>query len=240
MKKNFKIEFHIHTISSKDSLLNKWFMLFVLKLKRINAIAITDHNEIKGAIKYKKFFEKRKINVIVGEEIFSSDGEIIGLFLSKKIPKGMSAIDTVKEIISQDGLVYIPHPYDEKRKNTVISELALKDIYKYVDFIEVHNGRNISNFFSEKQNQIAIKYNLRKIVGSDAHTFYELGRNYCIITSFSKETLKHEIENATFKRSKCIKFAHFNTKIAKLIKIFFGGDINEFFTIFNRKFRKRK
>lgn len=164
MKKDFRIEFHVHTIASKDSLLTKWFMLFMLKIKKINAIAITDHNEIKGALKYKDFFKKKNIDVIVGEEIFTADGEIIGLFLKRKIQEGMSAIDTVKEIVNQNGFVYIPHPYDEKRKDTVLTKKALQEIYKYVDFIEVHNGRNISYEFSEKQNEIANDFTLRKVV----------------------------------------------------------------------------
>src|SRR5690606_3298386 len=102
------------------------------KVKKIDIVGITDHNEIKGAQEFKKFLEKFGIKVIVGEEIFSSKGEIIGLFLSEKIEPGMSPRDTMLEIKKQGGLVYIPHPYDEKRYKTVLAE---EEIEKNSDLI---------------------------------------------------------------------------------------------------------
>ena len=92
-----------------------WLLLLILKLKKISTVAITDHNEIAGAIKYKDKFKKHHIELIVGEEIFTNKGEIIGLGLSKKIEPNLSPKETIKRIKEQNGIVYVPHPYDEKR-----------------------------------------------------------------------------------------------------------------------------
>ena len=130
-----KIEFHVHTKFSNDSILGLFFILMMCKFRKIDCLVITDHNEIDGAIKYKEKLLKYGIDVIVGEEIFTKDGEIIGLFLNKKIEPYLSAEDTVKRIRKQKGLVYIPHPYDEKRYKTVITQEALEKISKDIDFI---------------------------------------------------------------------------------------------------------
>ena len=144
-----KIEFHVHTRFSNDSILGLFFILMMCKFRKIDCLVITDHNEIDGAIKYKEKLLKYGIDVIVGEEIFTKDGEIIGLFLNKKIEPYLSAEDTVKRIRKQKGLVYIPHPYDEKRYKTVITQEALEKISKDIDFIEIHNGRNIRSIFKQ-------------------------------------------------------------------------------------------
>ena len=140
-----KAEFHVHTRCSKDSMLGKYFILLICKIKKINCIAITDHNEIEGALKYRKLLQKYNIQVIIGEEIFTSDGEIIGLFLKEKISPKLSVKETIKQIKNQDGLVYVPHPYDEKRKKTVLKEEYIKEFSKEIDVIEIHNGRNIED-----------------------------------------------------------------------------------------------
>ena len=90
MKKEYKTEFHVHTRYSKDSCLNYLMLLLMLKIKKIDTIVITDHNEIKGALKYQKKLQKHHINVIVGEEIFTTKGEIIGLNLNKRIQEGLT------------------------------------------------------------------------------------------------------------------------------------------------------
>lgn len=213
-----KLELHIHTIYSKDSLLPGWLLLLMCKIKKIKTIAITDHNEIRGAQKYAKKFKKHGIRVIVGEEIFSSEGEIIGLFLTNLIPAGLSAKETIQEIKKQSGIVYIPHPYDEKRYKTVIAKTALEENVNDIDMIEAYNGRNISTTFGEKQSQICTKYKKTKVVGSDAHTFYELGRNYCLIEDFTKENFANKIKSATFCTKKCLNIAHFETKVARVLK----------------------
>lgn len=230
-----RVEFHVHTIASKDSMLNKYLILFMCKIKKIDCVAITDHNEVFFAKSNIEFFKKHNIDVIVGEEIFTNEGEIIGLFLNKKINSNLSPEDTVREIKKQNGLVYIPHPYDLKRSKTVLSLQALERIYKDVDFIEKYNGRNVSDDFSIEQENIANKYKLRKIVGSDAHVFFEIGRNYCVVDSYERNKIIECIENAVFVEKKCIKFAHTCTKFIRLFKMIRKGDFSEIVRIIKRK-----
>lgn len=234
----FKTEFHVHTIFSKDSLLSYWFLLIMLKIKKINTIVITDHNEICGAIKYKQKMKKYGIEVIVGEEIFTNKGEIIGIGLNKKIESGLTPKETIRLIKEQNGLVCVPHPYDEKRFKTV---LDIKEIYKNkknIDFIEVHNGRNLKFEFSIKQEEIAEKYKIKKIIGSDSHTFFEVGRNYIISNKKIVDIDDFKKIDLNFNKKNCIKFSHKCTKIVRIMKIILGGNINELFRIINKKCRR--
>lgn len=236
-----RVEVHTHTKYSKDSILGKYLYLIMLKIRKIDVIAITDHNTIKGGVEYKKFLEKYGIRVIVGEEIFTTKGEIIGLFLENEIPAKLSPEETIKKIKKQNGIVYIPHPYDEKRYKTVLPIDEIEKNIKEIDIIECHNGRNISQNFSIKQEGIADKYKKLKMVGSDAHIFFELGRNFNIIENFnSKEEFLKNLQTIEFNKRKCIKISHQLTKIVRLIKLLMEGEISEIFRIVRRKYKRRK
>ena len=237
----YKTEFHVHTRYSKDSILSFWLLILVSKLKKIDTLVITDHNEIKGALKYKEKNKKNNIEIIVGEEIFTSKGEIIGINLNKKIEPDLSPEDTIKEIRKQGGIVYIPHPYDEKRYKTVLVEEEIFKNKNEIDFIEVHNGRNIKDYFDLKQNEIADKYNLCKIIGSDAHTFFELGRNYILTENkLTSNNIIDNYKNVKFVQKNCINFAHKWTKVARLIKLVGKGDFNAIYRIIFKKNSIRK
>ena len=235
-----KAEFHTHTHYSHDSFLGKFAYLFMLKLRKINAVAVTDHNTIEGAQYLKPFLEKHGIKVIIGEEIFTSQGEIIGLFLKENIPPCLTAKETAEEIKKQGGIVYVPHPYDTKRSKTVLKEDAIASIKTMIDVMEIHNGRNISDVFSEKQKELAERYNICPIIGSDAHTAAELGRNYIIINDFTTaEELLTNLKSATFVTKKVLKSAHTATKVVRLLKLAAAGKFNEILRIIKRKFRNR-
>ena len=236
--KNYKTEFHVHTRISKDSILCFWILLLMLKIKKINTIAITDHNEIKGALKCKQIFKKYNIEVIVGEEIYTTKGEIIGLNLTKKIEKNLSPEQTIEEIENQGGIIYIPHPYDEKRFKTVFEEKYIEKFRDRIHFIEV---QNILTKFGEKQNDIANKYNITKICGSDAHTFFEIGRNYVITDKQINSDNIMELKNKfILKEKKCIKVSHTCTKIARIIKMIGKGEFYEIYRIINKRFERKK
>ena len=141
MKKEYKTEFHVHTRYSKDSCLNYLMLLLMLKIKKIDTIVITDHNEIKGALKYQKKLQKHHINVIVGEEIFTTKGEIIGLNLNKRIQEGLTPLQTIKEIKKQNGIVYIPHPYDEKRYKKVMRK---RSTHRHLKENDIHRLRDVT------------------------------------------------------------------------------------------------
>ena len=140
-----RLETHCHTRYSKDSLLLHSLLYMKCRLCHIDAIAICEHNNILGALKFKEYCSKRKnkVLVIVGEEIMTSSGEIIGLYLNEEIPAGLSCDETIDRIISQGGVVYVPHPYDEKRSKTVLSEECIFSNSHRIDCMECYNGRNV-------------------------------------------------------------------------------------------------
>lgn len=233
-----RTEFHVHTKASKDSLMGKYALLAMCKIKRIDCLAITDHNEIDGALLLQPFLRNYGIDVIVGEEIFSKDGEIIGLYLSQKIPAGLSAEDTVDRIKKQSGVVYIPHPYDDKRSKTVLKPEALKRIADRVDCMEIHNGRNSDRSYSVKQKEICESYGFTPVIGGDSHCFIEVGRNYCsTIAPFERTLFIDTLVNAAFHRSDCLQVAHIITKFVKVIKMMQRGDLNGLRRAFNRRSR---
>ncbi|MER2105652.1 MAG: PHP domain-containing protein [Solibacillus sp.] len=240
-KSEIRVELHTHTKYSHDSMLGKWVYLLALKYKKINYIAICDHNQIKGALSYKKFLKKFGIDVIVGEEIFTKNGEIIGLFLKEKIKPYMSVEETIKEIKRQNGIVYVPHPYDEKRYKTVLPLELIKENSMEIEVMEIHNGRNSKDYFSIKQEEIANKFpNIIKVIGSDAHCFFELGRNYLEMEKFTdKDDFLIKLSTSKFYRKKGLNIAHTITKFVRVYKMILRREFNELFRVINRRFKKR-
>ena len=176
----------------------------------------------------------------MGEEIFTSQGEIIGLFLKKAIAPGLTAKETIEQIKSQGGVVYVPHPFDLKRQKTVLQESAISANRELIDCIEVHNGRNVSEDFSHRQLEIAQKYGIRQVVGSDAHTLIEAGRNYMLVNSIphDRESFIREVDKAEFVTAKCLTMSHKITAIVKLLKLAAGGRFDEIYRLIIRRLTK--
>ena len=220
-----KFQFHIHTRYSRDSLLPLFLLRFACKLQRIDCVCITDHNEIAGAIKCKERYESDRFKVIVGEEIFTSNGEIIGLFLHEKIQKGLSPEETIRQIHAQGGLVIIPHPYEVERGKTVLAEESVTKNVKEIDAMECFNGRNFKAEYSDIQNRLCEKYCLPKILGSDAHTVYEIGYNTMIAVQgamLTKETFISFLDTASFRVKHMPRAVHYITKAHKFVKLLMG------------------
>lgn len=175
-----KIDLHTHSVASPDGSLKMADYKKMLK-GRLDVIAITDHNTISFAQKAQAELGDK---IIVGEEITTSEGEIVGLFLKRLIKPGLSPSQAVKEILSQNGLVYIPHPFETVRKG--LSPEALKAIIKDVNIIEVFNGRAVFQNRSTMAMQWAKKYQKAIAASSDAHGLYGWGRTYSLV----KETPK--------------------------------------------------
>lgn len=230
MDGKLKAEFHVHTRFSKDSLFCLSLLYLKCRLRKIRCVAVTEHNNIRGGLAFRRYCAKRKnkVHCIVGEEIMTQSGEIIGLYLSKEIPAGLTASETIDEIKCQNGIVYIPHPYDEKRSKTVLREDVISREKDRIDCIECYNGRNVSPEYGHIQNAIAEKYGIKKIVGSDAHTCIEIGRNYLLLRALpdDPESFRALLQTAEFKTKKCISFAHLITKASKAIKMLFRGDFH--------------
>jgi len=194
-----KIDLHTHSIISPDgagSITELDFQGFLEK-GVLDCIAITDHNETSFAeMMHKKYGEK----IIIGEEITTSDGEMVGLFLKHKIPAGMSAKDTAKAIHDQGGLVYIPHPFETLRKGMQLP--ALEEIVNEIDIFEVFNGRGRWRGKAKEAEAFAKKYNLIGAASSDAHGARGAGRTFSIIEKMpTRQTLKKLLEEGTLQKT---------------------------------------
>jgi predicted metal-dependent phosphoesterase TrpH len=175
-----KVELHSHTRHSRDCLLDYESIIEVCQRRGIGALAVTDHNEIEGAFEMQR---RAPFPVIVGEEVFTEQGEVIGLFLREFIPRGLSLQGTVARIKAQGGLVYVPHPFDSYRKGAIGRD-ALDAIRSEIDLIEVLNGRNIRYPDDARAYWYAREHGLVMAAGSDAHSAVEFGTAYLEMEPF--------------------------------------------------------
>ena len=174
-----KADLHTHTYFSPDGLTSpKKYVETCLK-RGINCVAVSEHNGIQGALAVRKI---APFKVIIGEEIRSSEGEIIGLFLKEEIAGGLSPEETVERIKEQGGLVVIPHPFDGFRGH--LREEALRRILPQVDIIEAFNARTTARGDNERAAGFAQEHGLPQSAGSDAHSPWELGRAYVEMLDF--------------------------------------------------------
>ncbi|MCK4810121.1 MAG: PHP domain-containing protein [Candidatus Omnitrophica bacterium] len=210
-----KCAFHIHTEFSLDCRTSLREVIEFCIHKNISSIIITDHNTIKGAIELKKVAPEG-LQIIVGEEINTTEGEVMGLFLDKEICSGMSPEKTIEQIRCQNGIVCIPHPYDSFRKER-LRENALNRIIDSVDILEVFNSRNLYAKDNERALKLAEKEKKIKISGSDAHTRDEIDSTVLKIQSFnSKEEFLLNLSLAEHITKKSSPFVHIITKGIKI------------------------
>jgi hypothetical protein len=166
------VDLHMHTDHSYDCATPVEVLLAEARARGLGAIAVTDHNEVSGA--HAARAQADGIGVIVGEEVKTGDqGEVIGLFIEEKIPRGMTLQETIAEIKRQGGLVYVPHPFD--RMHSVPDYEHLLDVLDDVDAIEVFNPRVAITEFNDEAARFAAKYRIPAGAGSDAHVPQGLG-----------------------------------------------------------------
>jgi len=170
-----EVDLHMHTDHSGDCATPVDVLINTARDRGLGAIAITDHNEVSGALEARKLAEELgDIKVIVAEEVKTAEqGEVIGLFLEEKIPKGLTMAETIAEIRRQGGLVYVPHPFD--RFHSVPDYEHLLDIVEEIDLLEVFNPRVALTSFNEEAVRFARKYRIVPAAGSDSHVAQGLG-----------------------------------------------------------------
>jgi predicted metal-dependent phosphoesterase TrpH/glycosyltransferase involved in cell wall biosynthesis len=166
------VDLHMHTNHSHDCATPVDKLLETAKERGLGAIAVTDHNEVSGALEARE--RANGIKVIVGEEVKTADqGEVIGLFIEEKIPRGLTLQETIEAIRVQGGLVYVPHPFD--RMHSVPDYEHLLDVVEDIDAIEVFNPRVAFSAFNEEAERFAAKYRIVAGAGSDSHVPQGLG-----------------------------------------------------------------
>jgi predicted metal-dependent phosphoesterase TrpH/glycosyltransferase involved in cell wall biosynthesis len=167
-------DLHLHTSWSHDCRVEPSQLVEHALAHGLGAIAVTDHNAFGGALEAAEAAEGTELVVIPGEEVKTHDqGEVIGLFLSEEIPRGMSFGETTAAIREQRGIVYLPHPFD--RLHSIPSSSTLRAHLSEIDVFEVYNARLLFEAYNDEALRFARKYNLTMGAGSDAHVLQGVG-----------------------------------------------------------------
>ena len=167
-------DLHMHTSWSHDCAVEVDELVDHAQAEGLGAIAVTDHNSLGGALEAVQRARGRPLTVIPGEEVKTDgQGEVIGLFLSEEIPRGLSFADTIAAIKEQNGLVYLPHPFD--RLHAIPDPATLHRNLADVDVFEVYNARLLFEGYNDEAMRFARKYNLTVGAGSDAHVLQGVG-----------------------------------------------------------------
>jgi predicted metal-dependent phosphoesterase TrpH/glycosyltransferase involved in cell wall biosynthesis len=167
-------DLHMHTSWSHDCSIEVDELLDHAEAEGLGAIAVTDHNVFGGALEAVERARGRDLIVIPGEEVKTDDqGEVIGLFLREEIPRGMTFTDTVAAIREQEGIVYLPHPFD--RMHAIPFPATLHRHLHEIDVLEVYNARLLFEGYNDEAVRFARKYGLPAGAGSDAHVLQGVG-----------------------------------------------------------------
>jgi len=169
-----RADLHVHTTYSKDSLITPKELIYFAKKNGLNAVAITDHDYLEGAVKIAR--EVKDFLVIPGMEVSSSEGHIVALNVNASISQGLTAIETVERIHAAGGIAVACHPYVYFKgclRNAVCSAF---------DAIEVINARAFPFQSSVKRaREAAEKFKLSQVAGTDAHYGPQIGYGYTCI-----------------------------------------------------------
>ncbi len=177
-----RVDLHSHTMWSGDSTTTPDELEEGIQAAGIDVLCITDHNALKGA---EELCDRLPCRVVLGEEVKTYVGEIIGLFLTERIPGGLQPIEVCERIRGQGGLVYIPHPFDPMRN--CLHEPVLVDLVErgLVDAIEAWNGKTSLYHLNEKAATFAAERGLAAGAGSDAHVGDAIGAAYVEMPDFT-------------------------------------------------------
>ncbi|MFN8531696.1 MAG: PHP-associated domain-containing protein [Anaerolineae bacterium] len=213
----WKVELHSHTVWSKDCVVPFDTIIHLCKQRGIDRIAITDHNTADGALAMQKIAPDL---VIVGEEIMTNKGEILGYFMQESIPAGLTPDETIRRLRDQGAVISVSHPYDRLRKGAW-EESDLLAIIDKVDAIEIFNSRCLYKDDNAKAIEFARQHRVLGTVGSDAHSRGEYGLSLLQMQPFEGASdflaaLRAAQGNSTVRYSHPI--VHMHSKTAKWMK----------------------
>jgi predicted metal-dependent phosphoesterase TrpH len=176
-----RVDLHSHTMWSGDSTTTPDELVAAVAASGIDVLCVTDHNAIRGAV---ELADRLPCRVVVGEELRTHAGEIIGLFLSERVPMGVPPAEAARAIRDQGGVVYVPHPFDPMRRN--MSEPALHELADagLLDAVEVLNAKTSLRSLNQRATDFALQYGLAAGAGSDAHVPLAIGAAYVEMPDF--------------------------------------------------------
>lgn len=190
-----RVDFHVHTQYSADSLSSLESVIRVARRAGLDKLAITDHNTVEGA---QKAHAQEPDLVIVGEEIMTTKGEILALFVSEFVPPYLPPSKTIHRLKEQGAFIAVSHPFDPLRSGWSLSDL--EELAPQLDALETFNAKCFSRRMNEKAAQFAIQHDLAGLAGSDAHWPVEVGRGWMELPPFhDAESLRAVIRQGNIK-----------------------------------------
>lgn len=187
------VEFHCHTIYSKDSLLRPADLVKAARRKKLDRVIITDHNSIQGALEAQKIAPGM---IVIGEEIMTTGGELLAAFVKDELPSGLDPLEAIKILRKQGAFISVSHPFDGFRSGHWL-EKDLIEILPYIDAIEVFNSRCMNMKPNNEAEKFSKLHQIAGTVGSDAHVGSELGKSFLVMDDFSDgDSLRQAITTA--------------------------------------------
>ncbi len=200
---NSKVDTHVHTYFSgvsnykvlrfPESITRPETQVDCARKNGMNVLCITDHDAVKGAFEaqnYAKQFDD--IEVVVGEEVTSADGEVLAYWLNELVPPGLPIEETLDIIHEQGGVAVAPHPFS-------FYVACLRDRVMDLDLegIEVINGGHVDAFTNMKAQTVFKEHPGRwaPFSGSDAHSVYTTGYNWTEFEGSGAEDFRKAILN---------------------------------------------
>ena len=175
----YRVEFHCHTVYSKDSLTKPRDLVDSARQIGLDRLIVTDHNSMGGAFACKEIDPEL---VILGEEIMTTRGELLASFMTEEIPHSLSPMEAIQRLREQGAFISVSHPMDPHRG---WKKEDLLEIIPHVDAIETFNSRCMSAIYNEAALAFAKEHDIPGTVGSDAHVTRELGRAILELPAFN-------------------------------------------------------
>ena len=216
MSENLRVDLHNHTLWSKDCIIPFETIIDLCQQRSIDRIAITDHNTADGALEMHALAPDL---VIPGEEIMTTQGEILAYFVKETVPAGLSPDETIKRLRDQSAEISVSHPFDRLRKGAW-QEHELDQIIDQVDAIEVFNARCLFMSDNQKAGAYAAKHGILGTAGSDSHTKAEYGTSPTLMRPFTHdpEDFLDALRSATYVEKLSSWWVHTGSKRAKWMK----------------------
>lgn len=174
-----RVDFHCHTDASRDCLVTPADLVEAARRRGVDRLVVTDHNTIQGALKAQQLDPQR---VIVGEEVLTTQGELLAAFVRQEVPRGLEPLEAIHRLREQGALISVSHPFDRRRHGWALADLA--QIAPLVDAVEVFNARCQLAMLNRAAADFARERGLPGTAGSDAHTVGEVGRAVLVLPPF--------------------------------------------------------
>lgn len=195
MKQSYKLDLHTHSYGSPDGGLHAHDYRRMLQSGVLDYIAITDHTGIDAAQRIQTELQELGERIIIGQEVSTTEGEVIGLYLRRPVPSGLTYAHTIQYIRRQGGLVYVPHPFETVRSG--VSLTVLEACRAHIDIVETHNGRAVFQNKSAAATAWAEHHGAAAAASSDAHGRHGWGRTYTVLSDNpTSHSLVYLLKNA--------------------------------------------